>query len=354
MTKIIACFDGLDPAYLEAVETPGWDAVATAGTEGECDCVVPSLTNVNNTSIVTGAPPTEHGITGNTYYESTTGEHVYMNEASFVRTQTRLETASKQGKQTAALVAKDKLRDIIGQGCEIAVSAEKPPAWLKDAVGPAPDIYSGNASAWLLDAAQYVLAEYEPDVIYVSTTDVVPHKHAPNEPEATDWVRALDGALAELHANADALAVTADHGMRQKSTCIDLAALLDREGIDGEVVRLIRDRHTYHHQNLGGAAYIYLEDDETDLMWLATVDGIDAVIPTDGLDEVNLPADRVGDALVLGSQKTVFGSVDRGIRESVNLRSHGSHHEQRVPYAATVNCDLTWNYEVFDALGITG
>lgn len=351
MTRVVVCLDGLAPDYLESVDTPGWETIAAEGSSGECRCVVPSLTNVNNVSIVTGGFPETHGITGNSYYNPETDELVYMNDPSFLCCETRLQRVAAAGESVAALVAKRKLERIVGRGCEVALSAEEPPAWIENDVGAAPGIYSGGASRWLLDAALSVLDDASPDVLYVSTTDVVPHKHAPGEPEAQEWVRELDERLGALVDRGVELVATADHGMSHKSRCVDLDALLDREGYDAEVVRLIRDDHTYHHQNLGGAAYVYLRDGAEDLGWLASVDGVDEVLPAaDAADRFRLPTDRIGDAMVLGTRNAVFGPVEEGTHGEVDLRSHGSVHEQVVPYVTTEDATLEYNVEAFDPL----
>ena len=366
MTRAVVCLDGLDPEYLDAAEAPNWDAIADAGRTGECRCVVPSLTNVNNVSIVTGAFPETHGITGNSYYDADTGDLVYMNDPSFLRCETRFEELAAAGESVVALVAKRKLERFVGRGCELALSAQDPPAWIEREVGEAPGIYSGEASQWLLDAALSVLDDAAPDVLYVSTTDVVPHKHAPDEPEAREWVRALDARLGELVDRGVDLVATADHGMNHKSRRVDLDALLEREGYDAEVVRLIRDDHTYHHQNLGGAAYVYLRGGDggahgetdggngsDDLGWLGSVDGVDEVLDAaDAAERFGLPTDRIGDAMVLGTEDSVFGPTEdgTGTHDEVDLRSHGSVHEQVVPYVTTEDATLEHNLEAFDPL----
>jgi phosphonoacetate hydrolase len=351
VTRAVVCLDGLAPDYLAAAETPAWDAIASDGAAGSCDCVIPSLTNVNNVSIVTGTLPERHGITGNSYYDRTTGELVYMNDPSYVRCETRLQRAAAAGESVAALLAKRKLARIVGQGCETSLSAEAPPSWVEAAVGEAPGIYSGEASQWLLDAALAVLDRGPPDVLYVSTTDVVPHKHAPGTAEANEWVRALDEGLGALVDRGVELVATADHGMTHKSLCVDLEAVLEREGYDAEVVRLIRDDHTYHHQNLGGAAYVYLRGEPDDLRWLAAETGVDEVLsPSQASDRFGLPTDRVGDAMVLGTRESVFGPTDHGTHGPVDLRSHGSVHEGTVPYASTVEASLETNVQAFDPL----
>ena len=352
MTRVVVCCDGLDPAYLDAVETPGWDAIAAEGQAGTCDAAVPSLTNVNNAGIVTGAYPDAHGITGNTYYDRERRERVRMEDSSFLTCRTRLAAAADRGAACGALVAKEKLLGLVGEGCEVAVTAEDPPRWLERAVGPAPDIYSGDASAWLLSAAAHVLDRRDLVWCFVSTTAVVPHRSAPADRMAHEWVGAIDRGLASLHDRSAAIVATADHGMAPKRNCVDLDAVLARAGRDATVVRLIRDAHTYHHRNLGGAAYVYLRgaaDDAASL--LLAVDGVErALTATEAAAHFRLPPDRIGDLVVLGDEATVFGPVGAGVRGEVALRSHGSHHERTVPYATTADVGLSVNLEAFDVL----
>lgn len=352
MTDVVVCVDGLAPAYLEAHHTPRWEEIGRDGANGRCDGVVPSLTNVNNVSIATARFPHRHGITGNTYYDRDADEFVYMESPAFLRWETQLRKRASNGETVAVLVAKRKLERMIGGGCDVVASAEDPPTWLEDAVGEAPGIYSGDASAWLLDAAVHVVDEVEPDLLYVSTTDVVPHKHGPHEAEAGEWVRAVDSGIGALRDRGCAIVATADHGMNHKSVCIDVERLLRDEGVPAEVVRLIRDEHTYHHQNLGGVAYAYLDEHAPeDVSWLADVDGVDEVLSAEeAAERFQLPTDRIGDATILGASDAVFGPVDDGIREPVDLRSHGSVHERRVPYVSSRPATLEYNTDAFDAL----
>jgi len=55
-----------------------------------------------------------------------------------------------------------------------------------------------------------------PDVLYLSTTDYVQHKHAPGDPDANRFYAMFDHYLAELDAAGAVVAVTADHGMNAK------------------------------------------------------------------------------------------------------------------------------------------
>ena len=66
---VVVCVDGCEPEYIaQAVAggvMPWMQRTLHSGTALLADCVVPSFTNPNNLSIVTGAPPSVHGICGN-------------------------------------------------------------------------------------------------------------------------------------------------------------------------------------------------------------------------------------------------------------------------------------------------
>jgi phosphonoacetate hydrolase len=66
---VVVCVDGCEPDYItqaiEAGVAPYLRSMCEQGTSLLGDCVVPSFTNPNNLSIVTGAPPAVHGHCGN-------------------------------------------------------------------------------------------------------------------------------------------------------------------------------------------------------------------------------------------------------------------------------------------------
>ncbi|MFM8822458.1 MAG: alkaline phosphatase family protein, partial [Limnohabitans sp.] len=81
---VVVCVDGCEPDYLgQAVaggHMPWMKKVLAHGTGLHADCVVPSFTNPNNLSIVTGVPPSVHGICGNYLYDSANNVEVMMND----------------------------------------------------------------------------------------------------------------------------------------------------------------------------------------------------------------------------------------------------------------------------------
>jgi phosphonoacetate hydrolase len=70
---VVICFDGCDPAYLEAARDinaiPAIDRMAREGFASVALAAMPTFTNPNNVSIVCGVPPSVHGVSGNFYLD---------------------------------------------------------------------------------------------------------------------------------------------------------------------------------------------------------------------------------------------------------------------------------------------
>ena len=126
-------FNGVSGVGCEApgIEVPerevrGCGRTVREGTALVADCVVPSFTNPNNLSIVTGAPPSVHGICGNYLYDTATGTEVMMNDPKWLRAPTLLAALADAGQSVAVVTAKDKLRALLGHKMKgICFSAEK-------------------------------------------------------------------------------------------------------------------------------------------------------------------------------------------------------------------------------------
>ncbi len=340
MKALIILIDGGDPAYFEASHTPNLDRIESEGARFTVSCQMPSVTNVNNVSMVCGAPPAAHGITANYFLNAETGEEVYMESGDFVLAPTLMETGRAVGRKTAVLASKQKLCDMIGKGAETVVTAEDPPGWLTRKAGAKEDIYSGEVNLWLLRAARAVLEEGKPDLLYVTTTDYLQHKYGPESAEAQAHHAALDAEIGRLldswmSAHRDgAVFVTADHGMLDKTRALDPGVILRNQGLAADAVPIIKDRYVVHHGNQGGAAYVHLENEDALSDAVAILNehpGIeDALTRQEAAARFELMPERVGDVMVLADSETVFGVMDQAERE-VRLRSHGSLHESKVP-----------------------
>ncbi len=102
---VVVCVDGCEPAYLDAAIAAGVapciERMRKTGADLLADCVVPSFTNPNNLSIVTGAPPAVHGICGNYFFDRELGQEVMMNDPKYLRAGTVLAAFADAGASLA-------------------------------------------------------------------------------------------------------------------------------------------------------------------------------------------------------------------------------------------------------------
>ena len=357
---VIICVDGCEPDYIaQAVaggHMPYLKGVLAAGTALIGDCVVPSFTNPNNLSIVTGAPPSVHGICGNYLYDAASGTEIMMNDPKWLRAPTILARLSDAGVSVAVVTAKDKLRRLLGhQMTGICFSSEKADQATQAENGiddvPAlvgmsvPDVYSAELSEFVFAAGVRLLQTRKPDLMYLSTTDYVQHKHAPGDPDANRFYAMLDGYLRRLDELDAVIALTADHGMNPKTrldaspNVIFLQDLID-EWLGRERARVIlpiTDPYVVHHGALGSFATIYLPPEAADSVAsrLRELPGIELVLSrADAALRFELPADRIGDLVVVSERSVVLGtsSTRHDLSQlELPLRSHGGISEQRVP-----------------------
>ncbi len=372
---VVVCLDGSEPGYIEAAVAadlaPFFTALAKRGTEALAQGVMPSFTNPNNLSIVTGAPPDRHGISGNYFLDPESGEEVMMNDPRFLRAPTIFAAAQAAGATLAIVTAKDKLRGLLAHGLEpgpdaVCFSAEKADQATLDFVGqPLPDVYSAELSEFVLAAGVALMRERRPELMYLSTTDYIQHKHAPGSPEANDFYAMLDHYLGELDALGAVIAVTADHGMKPKHDergrpdVIYLAEELDQRLGAGRsrVILPITDPYVVHHGALGSYAVVYLENADGPAVadFLSQLMGIDLVLERErAAARFELPPDRLGDLVVISAAGKVLGTRERDHDLSgldVPLRSHGGLSEQAVPLLLNRPCHIAEPNELrnFDA-----
>ncbi len=164
---VVVCVDGCEPDYIsQAIEAGAAPFLGGLNGRGTCltaDCVVPSFTNPNNLSIVTGTPPSVHGICGNYFYDASAGAEVMMNDAKYLRAGTILAAFADAGAKVAVVTAKDKLRSLLGHklsgicfSSEKANEATKAVNGIDDVVSlvgmPVPSVYSAALSEFVFAA----------------------------------------------------------------------------------------------------------------------------------------------------------------------------------------------------------
>ena len=334
-TTIIVMVDGLDPEYLECCPTPRIRELAGAGFMLEAKAMMPTVTNVNNVSLITASYPKEHGITSNYWLNQEDASEHYMESAEYVETQTMFQRAEAMGARSLLVTAKDKLRRLLSAGTTLNVSSEQPPDWVASGVGEPPPIYSIEVNQWVMQAANYILEREKFDLVYLTTTDFAMHTYSPKHPESARHLSLLDEAIGKIMDTVpDArILITADHGMSSKTKMINLEGVLADKGIHSQAVPIIKDRYTVHHSNLGGCIYIYLDDADTAtaLDVLNNTEGVDqAFSREEAAERFRLMPQRIGDIMALGAESVVFGDPAQ-VTMPEELRSHGSLHEERVP-----------------------
>ncbi|GAA5113175.1 phosphonoacetate hydrolase [Pseudonocardia adelaidensis] len=382
---VVICIDGSEPDYhveaMRAGRMPWLSSVlGDRLSSWPAHCAMPALTNPNNVSIATGRAPRFHGISGNYIYDVATGTEVLMNDKRFLRIPTLFAAANEAGLDVAVVTAKNKLRRLLGAGlvedgpypdgtagraparrgicfsaekADEATEAENGLGDVLEYVGlPLPSVYSQDLSEFVLAAGVRLLERRRPDLMYLSLTDYIQHKHAPGSEPANAFYAMVDGYAAALDALGAVVVITADHGMSPKSHPDGTPRVIFVEeeteqilaGVDTPIEGLrvilpITDPYTVHHGALGSFASVHLPDGadrDRVAAGLRALDGVAEVLDRAAAAErYELPADRIGDLVVLAEKTTALGRFaawhDLGQLDAP-LRSHGALGERDIPF----------------------
>ncbi|MCA0432675.1 MAG: phosphonoacetate hydrolase [Proteobacteria bacterium] len=386
---VVICCDGSEPAYIELAMArglmPNLKAIIAKGENLRGLSAMPSFTNPNNLSIVTGAPPRVHGITGNYLIDPATGQETMMNDPKWLRAPTIFEAFQKAGARVCVITAKDKLRLLLGHGLAfdgsaICFSSEKADKATLAANGiadvcafvgkPVPDVYSADLSEFVFAAGVKLLRRDRPDLMYLSTTDYVQHKYAPDSDGANAFYAMMDRYLGDLDAEGAAIVMVADHGMKDKHLAdgtpdvLYLQDALDASfGRDAtRVILPITDPYVVHHGALGSYATVYLRGPSCSdvVRAIRALDGVDRVYEkAEACRVFELPEDRVGDIVVISGgpahSKVLGTSRSKHDLSGLDapLRSHGGLSEQEIPVVINRKAyDLPGSLRNFDAFFI--
>jgi phosphonoacetate hydrolase len=383
---VVICMDGSADEYLDSTlaydRMPNLKKIARAGYRGMVRGALPSFTNVNNSSIVTGVSPAVHGICGNFFYDAAKDEEVMMNSSGYLRAETILAAAANAGRKVAVVTAKEKLRDILSYKWKgIAFSAEKADQATQETHGIAevealvgqktPAIYSADASLFVLRAGVALIERGLADFLYLSLTDYMQHTYAPDTEASMAFYEAQDLELGKMLALGAVIGATADHGMNAKvkadgsPNVLFIETMLTRQFGEGfRVICPITDPYVKHHGALGSYVLVYLRDtskiDEVK-KWLAVQPGITEVYDKEtGCRLLEQPADRTGDLIVLSGRDVVVGktAADHDLKAlDGTLRSHGGRYEEMVPLLISHPLNKAYkmkaagdprNFDVFD------
>jgi phosphonoacetate hydrolase len=388
---VIVCLDGGDPEYFKEAFArdllPNIRKIMNEGYVSIAEGVMPSFTNPNNMSIVTGTPPSVHGISGNYFLNPETGKEVMMNEPEFLRTESILAAFSQRGAKVVVITAKDKLRKMLGHQVKggIKFSSEKADKCTTEENGldncleyvgrPLPNVYSADLSLFVMEAGIKILEKERPDIIYLSLTDYIQHKYAPGSKEANDFYQALDDTVGRLAKAGAVIGITGDHGMNDKSNpdgspnVIYLQDILDGRFGTGKtkVILPITDPYVVHHGALGSFATVFSRGQTVSpseiINMIKVLPGVEQVMDRESAVKMyELPGDRIGDLIVIGDKGSVIGTSkanhDLSQLKGMRLRSHGGLADRKVPfiisrplkseYTAIAGSRTLRNYDIFD------
>jgi phosphonoacetate hydrolase len=312
-----------------------------------------------------------------------------MTGPELLRGDTILARFARAGARVVSITAKDKLRRQLGKGLDLAhgnvsfsselasrcTLAENGIENVLELVGmPQPDLYSMELSLFVLEAGARLLERDRPDLVYLSLTDWVQHKYAPHEPEAKRFYREIDarfGRLADLGA---VVALTADHGMSDKSNgdgspnVLWLQDILDAEFGRGDtkVICPITDAFVAHHGALGGFVRVWCRGSATPKRIIGAIRGLDGIEQALDKETVcrryDLPPDREGDVAVIATENVCIGAAaaehDLSGLKGHRLRTHGGLSEAKVPFVISAPLNEEYrlkagaatlkNHQIFD------
>ena len=377
---VIICADGCDPEYVARGIADGIlptiAAFARDGYFGTADATMPTFTNPNNVSIVTGAPPSVHGVAGNYYLDRDTGREIMMTDEQLMRSETILALMARAGVKTAAITAKDKLRRLLGRNLDgICFSSECADAEIEAMVERGkPDMYSTDLSLFVLDDGIKLLERGAAELLYLSLSDYVQHAHAPGVPEADAFHRAIDDRVRCFAKLGAVVGLVADHGMNDKArpdgepNVIFLEDELNDRFGDGavRVICPITDPFVRHHGALGSFVRVYARSAANIpslMITSAELPGVAVVLDAaSAARRFETPLDREADFVVLGDDNTAVGAShaehDLSALAGHRLRSHGGLGEQAVPfilsrpltpeYREIAAARRLRNYDIFD------
>ena len=338
---IIIMMDGFGEDYYRNSDMPVLRSMEKKGLYKVVPSLMPSVTNVNNASIITGVTPDVHGITGNAFLNPATDREELTEDPDLVLAPTIFERARMAGVRSMLFSCKTKTVRLLSRGASDTLAWETAsPEWVRR-IGPKPDIYSREVNYWIMQAALYSIRK-DPGLglIYIHTTDYPMHTWAPQSAESKEHLHRMDGYLAELIRAAPdaAILITADHNVHHKSLCWDLEKACAARGVPVRAaINPEKDKYFKHHMGMGGSEYVYLKDPADSARVrsvILTLKGVEEVISrSEAVRRFHLMPDRIGDLMVLADSTTVFGQLESTESQVLpeTYRSHGSSYEARVP-----------------------
>lgn len=353
------CLDGTSPDHLAGLEMPHF----WSGSYRDAHAFIPTVTNTNNVSIITGVSPSVHGVVANTILEfeekGGVGKLIEtpLIKEDALKCETILSCASQKGNPVLVVTAKKKLVKLLGKGVHpnsLVISIEdlgdKNSPSLKALVdkgldgaiikaGAPPHIYTPEASVYCLQLAFEILElgkymGFTPCLVYISTTDYVQHLNSPSSKISQTYYEAIDRELGRLKLQGR-VGVTADHGMNLKTNFHFIEDIISQNNLDCQVGIAIKDAHMIHH--LGFGSYVTVHTLKRDQQSVR-----DIIKNLPGVTRCQ--KNEQGVLEVFGDKRTALGSTKSfhyQYKDHVNrkIRTHGGEAEVLIPLAFLFEMD---------------
>ena len=342
---LIIVLDGCSLEYISNENMPNLYKIAKDGFSKYVKAAIPTVTNVNHATILTGKFPCDHGVVGNYYYNRESGEQGFIENTGFINTETIIDYLYKKGASTAFLAVKENVLEVFGRNVKFGLSVEKPNEILVrylDMSTP-PSTGSLEANSWIMEACYRIIKKNNPDVVYCTTNDYMMHNYEPGTKKAMEQMHEIDkwiGKIYDLDPTRE-IYITADHAMNKKTTIVNLQRVMDRMGYEVVCHPPIKDKYIENHPyQEGGVIYLFLKnenDQKTEEMisFLEDSPYIDMVCTKEEANrKFNLPVDKIGDYIVLAADGCAFGDIQDEELITENVRTHGSLQEREIPLIA--------------------
>jgi len=352
---LIIVIEGCSLEYISLENTPNLYRIAK---DGFCKCVkaaVPTIYNVNHTTILSGKFPSEHKFMGNRIYHPESGKLETESHSGQLDTETIMDFKRKHGESTALLTVRNEVLERLGRNVDFGISVENPKDILVhylDMPSP-PPVESLQAATWILEACYRLLKKNTITAVYCTTNDFMMQNYAPDSPEALKQMKKIDewlGKIYDLDHDRE-IYITGGYGMNSKPHLINLQAVLNKNGFQVLCHPPYSGESAAHDiSGLTGMRSLYLKEDqkarEEELVkFLEEAVYVDMVSPKEeAVKRFNLPEEQVGDYLVFASEGYTFADFEGEEMEMDTLRSNGSLLERAIPLIAVNAGDVPEKY----------
>ncbi|HVJ84164.1 MAG TPA: alkaline phosphatase family protein [Caulifigura sp.] len=327
---VLVSLDGLANFYLDdpKADMPYLRSMIKNGTRAAGTvCTFPTVTWPNHTTMVTGAPSSQHGVLGNDYLDRKTGEKVKLltdpvfDKEELLKTPTIYDAAHQAGLKTAGIIwpATRNAKSLDFQVPDMAKDGWQKygtPSWLEelrkagipvDKHGAYCEDSSGGGVLrdWLYTKlAAHLFENHPPNLMLVHLIEVdhIEHKYGPQTPEAYWAVKFIDDRLRDVveaakkspYADKTTFVVVSDHGFLPITREIRPNVLLKQAGLITMEGNTVKSKAAYAVSN-GGGCMVYLLDpakkaemQQKLVEALSVVEGVDAVITPNRFAELGL------------------------------------------------------------------